>query len=97
MPNVRIIGGAVTKFGKHLDRNMKSLVAEAVTGALQDAGITKEQLQGAWVGNASQGITTGQECVRGRADNRRSPKCRAARNRQGWRSGPETGELRSDC
>ena len=34
MRNVRVIGGAVTKFGKHLDRNMKSLVAEAVSGAL---------------------------------------------------------------
>jgi acetyl-CoA acetyltransferase len=65
MRKVKIIGGAVTKFGKHMDRNMKSLVAEAVTGALADAGITKEQIQGAWVGNAAQGITDGQECVRG--------------------------------
>jgi acetyl-CoA acyltransferase len=65
MRKVKIIGGAVTKFGKHMDRNMKSLVAEAVTGALADAGVTKEQLQGAWVGNAAQGITDGQECIRG--------------------------------
>jgi acetyl-CoA acetyltransferase len=65
MRKVKIIGGAVTKFGKHMDRNMKSLVAEAVTGALADAGITKEQLQGAWVGNAAQGISDGQECIRG--------------------------------
>jgi len=48
-----------------MDRNMKSLVAEAVNGALSDAGVTKEQLQGAWVGNAAQGVMTGQECVRG--------------------------------
>jgi acetyl-CoA acetyltransferase len=65
MRNVRVIGGAVTKFGKHLDRNMKSLVAEAVGGALDDAGITKEQLEGAWVGNAAQGVLEGQECIRG--------------------------------
>jgi len=65
MRKVKIIGGAVTKFGKHLDRNMKSLVAEAVQGALKDAGLTKEQLQGAWVGNAAQGILNGQECIRG--------------------------------
>jgi acetyl-CoA acetyltransferase len=65
MQKVKIIGGAVTKFGKHLDRNMKSLVAEAVNGALEDAGITKDQLQGAWVGNAAQGINDGQECIRG--------------------------------
>jgi acetyl-CoA acetyltransferase len=65
MRKVKIIGGAVTKFGKHMDRNMKSLVAEAVGGALEDAGITKEQLQGAWVGNAGQGLNDGQECIRG--------------------------------
>jgi len=45
-----IIVGAVTKFGRHLDRNLKSLVEQAVTGALKDAGIGKERLQGAWVG-----------------------------------------------
>jgi acetyl-CoA acetyltransferase len=65
MRKVKIIGGAVTKFGKHMDRNMKSLVAEAVGGALKDAGITKEQLHGAWVGNAAQGVNDGQECIRG--------------------------------
>ncbi len=65
MRKVKIIGGAVTKFGKHLDRNMKSLVAEAVQGALKDAGLTKEQIQGAWVGNAAQGVLYGQESIRG--------------------------------
>jgi len=44
---------------------MKSLAAEAVLGALEDAGITKEQLQGAWVGNAAQGVLDGQESIRG--------------------------------
>jgi len=44
---------------------MKSLVAEAVRSALKDAGITKEELQGAWVGNAAQGVLDGQESVRG--------------------------------
>jgi acetyl-CoA acetyltransferase len=44
---------------------MKSLVAEAVGGALNDANIAKEQLQGAWVGNAAQGVMDGQECIRG--------------------------------
>ncbi|MBL7176237.1 MAG: thiolase family protein [Desulfobacteraceae bacterium] len=65
MNKVKIIGGAITKFGKHLDRNLKSLVAEAVKGALADAGISKEQLQGAWIGNASQGVLQGQESIRG--------------------------------
>jgi acetyl-CoA acyltransferase len=62
---VKIIGGAVTRFGRHLDRNLKSLVEEAVGDALKDAAITKEQLQGAWVGNAAQGVLQGQESIRG--------------------------------
>lgn len=65
MYTVKIIGGAMTPFGRHLDRNLKSLVAEAVNGALQDAGVTKEQLEGVWVGNASQGVLEGQESIRG--------------------------------
>ena len=65
MRKVKIIGGAVTKFGRHLDRNLKSLVEEAVGGALKDAGIAKEQIQGAWVGNAAQGVLQGQESIRG--------------------------------
>jgi len=65
MRKVVIIGGAMTKFGKHFDRNLKSLVAEAVNGALADCGVAKEQVQGAWVGNASQGVLTGQESIRG--------------------------------
>lgn len=55
----------MTKFGKHLDRNLKSLAAEAVEGALRDAGIGKEQLQAAWSGNAAQGLLDGQEMIRG--------------------------------
>jgi acetyl-CoA acyltransferase len=65
MRNVKIIGAAITPFGKHNDRNLKSLAAEAVTGALADAGISKDQLQGAWVGNAAQGLLDGQEMIRG--------------------------------
>lgn len=65
MRKVKIIGSAITKFGRHPNRNLKSLAAEAVNCALLDANITKEQLQGAWVGNASQGVLEGQESVRG--------------------------------
>jgi acetyl-CoA acyltransferase len=62
---VKIIGAGITKFGRHMDRNLKSLVAEAVNGALAEAGITKDRLEGAWVGNASQGVLQGQESIRG--------------------------------
>ncbi len=60
-----MIGGGMTAFGKHIDRNLKSLVEEAVNIALADAGIGKEDLQAAYVGNASQGVLQGQESVRG--------------------------------
>ncbi len=65
MRKVKIVGGAMTKFGKHLDRNLKSLAGEAVTDALKDAGIEKKDLQAAWVGNAAQGLLDGQEMIRG--------------------------------
>ncbi|MDK1024557.1 MAG: thiolase family protein [Gammaproteobacteria bacterium] len=65
MMNVTMIGGGMTKFGKHKDRNLKSMVAEAVGLALEDAGIDKEALQAAYVGNASQGVLQGQESIRG--------------------------------
>lgn len=65
MNNVKIIGGAMTKIGRHFDRDLKSLVEEAVCAALKEAGIEKSQLQGAWVGNASQGVLQGQESIRG--------------------------------
>ena len=65
MRKVKVIGGAITKFGKHLDRNIKSIAAEAVNSALKDAGMDKSGLEGAWVGNAAQGILEGQEMIRG--------------------------------
>ncbi len=65
MQNVYVIGGAVTKFGKQPERNLKSLVEEAVTGALKSADLEIKDLGGAWVGNCIQGIFDGQECIRG--------------------------------
>jgi acetyl-CoA acyltransferase len=65
MEDVYIVGVGMMRFGKFYDRNMKSLAAEAVQAALSDAGISKQDLQAAWVSNAAQGISTGQECIRG--------------------------------
>ena len=60
-----MIGGGMTAFGKHIDRNLKSIAEEAVSLALKDAGIEKDELDAAYVGNASQGVLQGQESVRG--------------------------------
>jgi acetyl-CoA acetyltransferase len=55
----------MTNFGKFLDRSMKDIAAEAVNGALGSAGIDKSKLQVAVVGNATAGLITGQEMIRG--------------------------------
>ena len=65
MRDVYVIGAGMTKFGKYLDRNMKSIADEAVKSALAHGGIEKNDIQMAAVGNAYQGLVTGQESIRG--------------------------------
>lgn len=65
MRNVYVIGVGMTPFGKHMDKSMKTLAADATNRALEHAGITKDKLQVAVVGNAYQGLVTGQESIRG--------------------------------
>ncbi len=63
--NAYIAGVGMTKFGKHLDRGLKSIGAESVEAALKDARLEKTDIEAAWVGNAAAGLVTGQECIRG--------------------------------
>jgi len=63
--NAYVAGVGMTRFGKFLERGLKSLGEEAVTQALADAGVDKSEIQAAWVGNAAAGLVTGQECIRG--------------------------------
>jgi acetyl-CoA acetyltransferase len=65
MRDVAIVGAGMTNFGKFLDRSMKDIAGEAVKGALNSAGIDKSKLQVAVVGNATAGLITGQEMIRG--------------------------------
>ncbi|MBW1813037.1 MAG: thiolase family protein [Deltaproteobacteria bacterium] len=65
MRDVYIIGVGMTPFGKHMDKNMKSLAAEACDSAFKHAGVSKDDIQVAVVGNAYQGLVTGQESIRG--------------------------------
>ncbi len=65
MRDVAIIGAGMTDFGKFLDRGMKDLAREAVQGALDSAGLDKSKLEAAVVGNATAGLITGQEMIRG--------------------------------
>jgi acetyl-CoA acetyltransferase len=63
--NAVVAGVGMTHFGKHLERGLKSIGAEAVEAALADSGLSKADLQAAYVGNAAAGVVTGQECIRG--------------------------------
>lgn len=60
-----VVGVGMTRFGKHVERTMKSLAGEAVAAALEDAALRSDDVEAAFVGNAVQGLLTGQECVRG--------------------------------
>jgi acetyl-CoA acyltransferase len=64
MRDVYIVGAGMTRFAKS-DSSLKQLVGEAVSGALDDAGVQVGDLQAAYVGNAVAGLVTGQEMIRG--------------------------------
>jgi acetyl-CoA acetyltransferase len=60
-----VVGAGMTRFGKFLDRGLKSLAAEAIGEALADAGIAARDLQAAYMGNAAASIVTGQVLIPG--------------------------------
>jgi acetyl-CoA acetyltransferase len=63
--NVYVVGAAMTRFGKYPDRGLKSLAAEAIGGALKDAGLEAGALQAAYMGNAAASVITGQVLIPG--------------------------------
>jgi acetyl-CoA acetyltransferase len=65
MRNVAMVGAGMTRFGKHLDRGLKDLGREAVEAAEKSAGIDRNDIEAAVVGNSMAGIVTGQESIRG--------------------------------
>jgi acetyl-CoA acetyltransferase len=65
MREVAVVGVGMTKFGKFLDKGIKDLVREAVEDALRHAGVGKDAIEAAYVGNAAAGLMTGQEMIRG--------------------------------
>ena len=63
--DIYIIGVGMTPFGKMLDRSVKSLVAEAVRGAMDDAGAGMADIGLALFSNTTQAIMEGQHAVAG--------------------------------
>lgn len=64
MRKVAVVGAGMTRFGKHMDRNLKDLGREAVEAAMKAAGVDKPQIDAAVVGNATAGLITGQEMIK---------------------------------
>src|SRR6266566_3685238 len=65
MGDVHVIGAAMTRFGKFMDRSVRSLAEEAVRDALDDASVAPGEVDIAFFSNATAGILTGQEMIRG--------------------------------
>ncbi len=62
---VYVIGVAMTKFGKYLEKSMKQLTGESLELVLKDCGLTRESLQAAWFSNSGWGMRDNQQCIRG--------------------------------
>jgi len=72
MTGVEIVGAAMTRFGKFPDSTIRSLAEEAVADALADAGLTTDDVDIVFFSNATAGILTGQEMIRGQVALRHS-------------------------
>lgn len=64
MREVEIAGVATTSFGRHLDRSLQSLTAEAVRGALSDGDLRQDDVEAVVFSNAAEGVLRGQEMIR---------------------------------
>jgi acetyl-CoA acetyltransferase len=62
---VDIVGAGITPFGKRRDMSLRSLAADAMTSAIDDAGLTPADIGLLVFGNAMAGVLTGQEMIRG--------------------------------
>jgi acetyl-CoA acyltransferase len=67
MSDVFILGVGMTPLGKHLDKSVKRLSAEAIQAALNDSGLDMDAIEAAWFCNTRQGALEGQHGVRGQA------------------------------
>ena len=65
MSGVAVVGVGMTKFGRHLDRSLGSLAAEAVGIALRDAGLEAADIDAVVFSNSFDGLLSGQESIRG--------------------------------
>lgn len=62
--NVYIAGASMTAFGRHNDLSMQDLAQAAVSGALKDAKVRKEEVQAIYAANVYGGMVLGQVLMR---------------------------------
>ncbi|MEW6664035.1 MAG: thiolase family protein [Thermodesulfobacteriota bacterium] len=62
---VVIIGASMTRIGKFMERGFKDLARESVEGVVRDAGISKNLIQAAYVGNVQAGAISNQVLIQG--------------------------------
>jgi acetyl-CoA acetyltransferase len=65
MEDVYIIGVGMFRFGKYPEKSIKQMTAEVVELLLEDAPVSKEDIEAAWFSNSFWGIVTGQHSIRG--------------------------------
>lgn len=65
MDNVYVIGIGMIRFNKYPDATVRGLAHEAVNLVLNDAGLTKDDLQAAFVSNTFWGMFSNQHSIRG--------------------------------
>jgi acetyl-CoA C-acetyltransferase len=60
---VAIVGMGCTAFGEHWDKSPEDLMVEAFEEALRDSGLSRGQIEAAWVGNALDDINVGNSAL----------------------------------
>src|SRR5437867_531835 len=63
--NVKILGAAMTRFGRQPDADLRSLAEAASAATLADADLSPDDVQLVVFGNATDGVLHGQEMIRG--------------------------------
>ncbi len=63
--DVYVIGTAMTKFGKHLEKGIKTLTGEALELVLKDCGLERKDMEAAWFSNGGWGYHSFQHAIRG--------------------------------
>ena len=64
MSNAYVIGVGVTKFGRHPDRSIESLGAEAIIKAVDDAEVHWRDVQQLYASHVNQGVAAGQRIIK---------------------------------